>query len=240
MAGDPLAGVMTGSGMEEMFPDAGKVSVETDYGVVEAYISKANGNRFAVLPRHGKSHSVPPHAINHKANVQAMVRLGIRDVFATSAVGSISERLPVGGLGLLDQFVDFSTRRLTFFEETPVHVDMTHPYDAGLQKRLEAGAEAVRVALTPGLVYFCVDGPRYETAAEIRVFAQLGGDVVGMTGAPEAILCREAGLRYASLVVATNRGAGMQERVSHDEVVAMMERTRPRVRRLVEKVISEW
>lgn len=236
----PVAGVLTGSGMEDLFPTAERRAVTTEYGTVEAFLCRTGTATFAVIPRHGRDHSVPPHRINYKANVQAMKKLGVGDVLATSAVGSISRKLPVGGLGLLDQFIDFSARHITYFERSPVHVDMTRPYDGSLQERLQEAAGALRIRLTGGLVYVCVDGPRYETAAEIRMFALLGGDVVGMTGAPEAILCRELGLRYASVVVATNWGAGIQEKVSHDEVLAAMTKVKPRLKRLIERTVEDW
>jgi len=224
--------------MESLFTVSGERRVETEFGVVTAYVCKAGDSRFFVIPRHGKDHSVPPHRINFKAYVQALKKLGVTDVVATSAVGSISKKIGIGELGLLGQFIDFSKRHLTFFEKKPVHVDMTYPYDASLQERLQVAARSLRIRLTPDLVYVCVDGPRYETAAEIRMFGIIGGDVVGMTGAPEAALSREAGLRYASVVVATNWGAGIQEKVSHEEVVSVMQKAGPRVKKLVERTVT--
>jgi 5'-methylthioadenosine phosphorylase len=223
--------------MEGLFAVSDERRVQTEYGVVTAYVCAAGKTRFFVIPRHGKDHTVPPHRINFKANVSALKKLGVSGVIATSAVGSISKKIGVGELGLLDQFIDQSKRHLTFFERRPVHVDMTRPYDALLQERLRRAARSLRIGLTPGLVYVCVDGPRYETAAEIRMFGLMGGDVVGMTGAPEAILCREAGLRYASVVVATNWAAGIQEKVSHEEVVSVMEEVGPRVKDLLEGAV---
>jgi 5'-methylthioadenosine phosphorylase len=224
--------------MEALFETAVDRRVKTEYGEVMAYACTSGGKGFYVIPRHGKDHSVPPHRVNFKANVQAMKVLGVKEVIATSAVGSISKKVGVGGLGILDQFIDFSKRHLTFFEKSPTHVDMTYPYDGGLRKRLSEAGDRLRIPLTQGLVYVCVDGPRYETAAEIRMFGLLGGDVVGMTGAPEAILSRELGLKYASVVVATNWGAGIQEKVSHDEVLAVMEVVRPRLKKLLELAIT--
>lgn len=231
---------MTGSGMEDLFPAHERRTVKTDYGTVEAFVCRTKGLPFVAIPRHGKDHLVPPHRINYKANVQAMRKLGVVDVLATSAVGSMTRKFPVGGLGLLDQFIDFSGRHLTYFERAPTHVDMTKPYDAILQGKLRKSADDLRIRLISGLVYVCVDGPRYETAAEIRMFGQLGGDVVGMTGAPEAILCRELGLNYASVVVATNWGAGMQEKVSHEEVLHMMGKAKPLLKRLIERTFERW
>ncbi|MDG6926333.1 MAG: MTAP family purine nucleoside phosphorylase [Nitrososphaerota archaeon] len=237
-AGRAKVGVITGSGMEELFGSSTERLVKTDYGVVKVYACTSGGKGFVVIPRHGREHSVPPHRVNFKANVQAMKVIGVRDVIATSAVGSISKKVGVGELGLLDQFIDLSKRHLTFFEKTPTHVDMTYPYDAALREMLSGAARSLGISVKPGLVYVCVDGPRYETAAEIRMFGLLGGDVVGMTGAPEAILSRELGLRYASVVVATNWAAGIQEKVSHDEVLRVMEKARPRLRSLLELAIA--
>jgi 5'-methylthioadenosine phosphorylase len=237
LASKPVAGVMTGSGMEDLFSMTERRVVKTDYGTVEAFLCSYKGVRFVVIPRHKKDHSVPPHRINYKANVKAMEQLGVEDIIATSSVGSISKKVAIGGLGLLDQFIDFSARHLTFFERSPVHVDMTCPYDPGLREKLQESAKALDIKLVPELVYVCVDGPRYETAAEIRMFALLGADVVGMTGAPEAILCRELGLKYSSVVVATNWAAGMQEKVSHDEVIGAVRRISPKLKRLVENAV---
>lgn len=208
--------------------------VITEYGAVTLYRCAAGSTEFLLLPRHGRDHSIPPHRINFKANMMALREAGVRSVIATSAVGSISKRLAVGGLGLVDQFIDLSSRHLTFFDTKPVHVDMTRPYDSGLQRLIAASAKEIHERLVSGLVYVSVDGPRYETAAEIRMFAQLGGDVVGMTGASEAVLANELGIRYASIVVGTNWAAGIQERISHEEVEEVMGRTGPRIKRLLE------
>lgn len=237
-SGGPRAAVITGSAMEDLFPAERRLTVGTPSGAVEVYRCGGEHADFYFLPRHLRDHSVPPHRIDFRANLQALKELGVERVIATSAVGSISGKLKIGGLGLLDQFIDFSSRRVTVFEEEPVHVDMTHPYDLQLQASILDSARALKVRVTPGLVYICVDGPRYETAAEIRMFAMMGGDVVGMTGATEAIVARELGIRYASIVVATNLAAGLQERVSHDQVVKAMRRAKPVVKRLVTRALE--
>jgi 5'-methylthioadenosine phosphorylase len=224
--------------MDDLFEVTRERLVKTAFGTVTVHLCRVGKSDFYAIPRHGKGHKVPPHRINYKANVQAMKDLGVTSIFATSAVGSISKKLAVGELGLLDQFIDMTKRHITFFDRKPVHVDMTQPYDPSLQGRVMKAASSVGIRMTPGIVYVCVDGPRYETAAEIRMFSLMGGDVVGMTGAPEAILCREAGLKYSSVVVATNWGAGIQEKVSHDEVVAMMDRVGPVVTKLVERAVA--
>ena len=224
--------------MQDLFSLNEETRVRTPHGPATVYRCKSRGRDFLFLPRHGADHSLPPHRINYKANLQALKSLGVQRVIATSAVGSISRKLSLGELGLLDQFIDLSKQHLTYFDDRPVHVDMTNPYDRGLQRLISSAAEPAGDRLKTGLVYVSVDGPRYETAAEIRMFRSMGGDVVGMTGAPEAILANELGLRYASVVVATNWAAGMQEKISHEEVVEVMSRAGPRIGGLIERVIQ--
>ena len=224
--------------MEVLFSVKHQRRVRTRYGSVTVYLCSTGRTDFFYLPRHGKGHEVPPHLINFRANLRALSALGVRSIIATGAVGSISQKLQVGEVGLLDQFIDMSKRHVTFFDTRPVHVDMTHPYDALLQRKVARSASSARIALNRGLTYVSVEGPRYETAAEVRMFGMLGGDVVGMTGAPEAILANELGIKYASIVVATNRGAGIQEKVSHEEVVTLMAKAAPRLKRLLEDTID--
>jgi 5'-methylthioadenosine phosphorylase len=230
--------VIAGSGMETLFSVKKEKKVGTEHGAVTVYLCSTQRSDFFFLPRHGKGHEVPPHLINHKANLSALSSLGVRSVIATCAVGSISGKLEVGGLGLLDQFIDMSKRHVTFFDTRPVHVDMTYPYDGELQDMVARAGSLARVKLKRGLTYVSVDGPRYETAAEVRMLGMLGGDVVGMTGAPEAILANELGIKYASIVVATNKGAGLQDAVTHEEVLALMAKTAPMVKRLIQDSID--
>jgi 5'-methylthioadenosine phosphorylase len=225
--------------MDELFSVQKERQVKTDHGSVAVYECRTGGADFLFLPRHGRKHEVAPHRVDYLANLRALMELGVKSVIATGAVGSISKKLGVGEMGLLEQFIDMSKRHTTAFEEGAVHVDMTNPYDRVLRGRLISAARSLRIPLRTDLCYLSVDGPRYETAAEIRAFAMLGGDVVGMTGAPEAIISNELGIRYASIVVATNWGAGIQEKVSHEEVVSTMTSAAPRIKRLIERAISE-
>lgn len=213
--------------------------IGTGSGAVTIYRCSTRRSEFFLLPRHGRNGDLPPHRIDFLANLSALKKLGVRRILATGAVGSMTKKFKVGEVGLLDQFIDLSKRHVTAFGDGRVHVDMTHPYDPQLGQTIISAAEEMGIALRTGLVYVSVDGPRYETAAEIEAFKLLGGDVVGMTGAPEAIISNELGIRYASLVVATNWGAGIQEKVSHEEVVATMASVAPRVAELIERSIDE-
>lgn len=228
--------VITGTGVTEHFGLSGPRSIPSGFGPAVVYESKGG---YYVLPRHGRGHKVPPHMINYRANLAALESLGVKKVIATSAVGSMDPKLRVGQMGLVGQFLDFTKHRAeTFFEDRVAHTDMTNPYSVGLNRSIESAAKGLKLSLRNELVYVCAEGPRFETAAEIRMFRRLGGDVVGMTGVPEVVLAREKGLEYASLVIATNWAAGIQQKVSHEEVVKVMKKTGKQAKDLIEATIK--
>lgn len=230
----PSLAVIAGTGVAESFGTRGPRWVKTKYG--STFVSLDVRGRFYVVPRHGKEGVIPPHRINHRANISALFSLGVRRVMAVSAVGSADPGLGVGEIGLLGQFIDLSGgREATFFDDEIRHTDMTRPYSEALNAALKEAAEDLGLRLHSGLVYVCTRGPRFETAAEVTMIRGLGGDVVGMTGVPEVVLARELGLEYASVVVVTNLAAGLQERVSHEEVEAAMREAGGKASALVEK-----
>ena len=195
------------------------------------------GVEVAFMARHGKGHSIPPHAINYRANIWGLRALGVERVLSTAAVGSLNPEMGPGDFVIIDQFLDFTKDRpLTFFdggEYGVAHVDVTHPYCPVLRRALISVGERLGLALHPAGTYVCVEGPRYETAAEIRAYRTLGGDLVGMTNVPESVLAREAGLCYATMAMVTNLAAGLSpEPLSHEEVVEIMNRNTENVRRL--------
>ncbi len=208
-------------------------TVETEYGL--ASLTRAalgDGLDLLFLARHGAGHSLPPHKINHRANVAALRDLGVDAVFATTAVGSLRPEIAPGDFVVLDDFLDFTKGEVVTFYGEPGqvrHTDFVHPYDPALRETLlgTAGPETAPRVHSTG-TYLCTSGPRYETPAEVRLFGQWGASVVGMTGAPEAILCREAGLRYAGVALVTNYGTGLLSAapLSHAEVEAEMAASR--------------
>ena len=213
-------------------------SVETPYGTVEAFVGGHAGVEVAFLPRHGRGHSLPPHRIPYRANLWALRALGVRACLATAACGSLRADLAPGGLALCDQFLDFTrSRASTFFDGQDGqvhHADMTDPYCPRLRAALAVEARGLGIGLVEQATYVCTEGPRFETPAEIRAYARLGGDLVGMTGVPEVVLAREAGLCYASVAVVTNFAAGLAGRpLTHAEVVEAMGQATAGVRRLL-------
>ena len=230
-------GVITGTGVTEQFDLGRPKTVSTHYGKATVY--QPRGAQYLLIPRHGAAHRSPPHGINYRANVAALEQLGVREILATSAVGSMNQGFGVGEVGLIEQFLDFTKRRqTTFFERQVVHTDMTYPYSRHLNLEVSVAARRMGVELHQHLVYVCAEGPRFETAAEIKMYKILGGDVVGMTGVPEVVLAREKKLEYSSIVIATNWAAGMQPKVSHAEVVKVMKRSGKVAKQLIEATVG--
>lgn len=230
-------GVITGTGVSEHFDLSRPKTIRTRFGV--AIVFKHERDDYYVIPRHGAAHKSPPHGINYRANIAALDQLGVKEIIVTSAVGSMNQGFHVGEIGLIEQFLDFTKRRqTTFFEERVVHTDMTYPYSRRLNLELAVAAKKLGVDVRSHLVYVCAEGPRFETAAEIKMYKILGGDVVGMTGVPEVVLANEKKLEYASVVIATNWAAGMQPKVSHEEVLKVMKRSGKVVKGLIEAAIG--
>lgn len=232
--------IIGGSGFYQpgIFTDPKEIQVDTPYGVVYPLIGKANGVEVAFIPRHGKEHSLLPHQLNYRANIWALKEIGVKRIIATSAVGSLNRKYPPGTMAIIDQFLDFTKQRpFTFFDQGDAfraHVDMTEAYCPELRERIKKAATLCKIPIQPGGCYVCTEGPRYETAAEVRMFQKLGGDVVGMTGVPEVVLARELGLCYSGISTITNWAAGLSKHpLSHHEVVTVMKDNQEKLRRVI-------
>jgi 5'-methylthioinosine phosphorylase len=192
-------------------------SALTSLGEASAPVLEARleGQRVLFLARHGHPHKVPPHKINYRANLLALQAAGASRILAVNAVGGINPALVPGTLVVPDQVIDYSHgREITFFDGCYLplrHIDFTSPYTDELRQQLLAAAVSEGMALVDGGVYATTQGPRLETAAEIRRLAQDGCTLVGMTGMPEAVLARELKLSYACLSLVVNPAAGLVE-----------------------------
>ncbi|MBR9814386.1 S-methyl-5'-thioinosine phosphorylase [bacterium] len=171
------------------------------------------------LPRHGADHSLAPHAINYRANIAALQAADAQQIVAVAAVGGISAEMQPGRIVLVDDLIDYTTGRDHTYSDGPdaplQHIEFAPPYDAGLRERLLLAADAAGVELIDGGVMGVTNGPRLETAAEIRRMARDGCDVVGMTGMPEAALAVEKRMAYAGLAVVVNPAAGTADGPIH-------------------------
>ena len=192
-------------------------TIDTPYGETLVYEVQATGTELIFLPRHGLQHVTPPHKINYRANIKALEMLGVKRVIAVNAVGSINKGIAPLDLVVLSDYLDFTSgRELSFFDggDSGVkHVDMSNPYCSYLREQILVLAPNHDVRIHPQGVYVCTNGPRLESPAEIRMYDQLGGDVVGMTGLPEAVLAKELDLCYATVSFSINWAAGFMDTI---------------------------
>jgi 5'-deoxy-5'-methylthioadenosine phosphorylase len=176
------------------------------------------GHEVVFLPRHGATHTIPPHRVNYRANLWALNHLGIERVIGVAAVGGITSDMAPGKIVVPDQIIDYTFGRdQTIYESDHLqhvtHIDFTYPYCEELRQQLIDAASAGEVGCVPTGTYGATQGPRLETAAEVTRMERDGCDIVGMTGMPEAALAREFELCYASCSVVSNWAAGKQETV---------------------------
>lgn len=196
-----------------------ETAVETPYGAPSALLQRIRyqGAEFLFLARHGKGHQIPPHAINYRANIDALKRAGVDALVAVNAVGGISERFVTGVIAIPNQINDYTWgREHTFFDGSNgkvEHIDFSYPYSQDLRSRLANAAVDADIAFEDYGVYAVTQGPRLETASEISRLARDGNDIVGMTAMPEASLAREAGIEYASIALVVNPGAGLSDNI---------------------------
>lgn len=233
----------TGVYRADMLENIEELEIQTTYGAVNLLVGEYQKRNIAFLARHGKGHSVPPHLINYRANIQALKTLGVKRVIATAAVGSLNKNMGPEDFVMIDQFLDFTKcRQTTFFEggsEGVLHVDVSDPYCREVREFLYQKAQELGIKAHLGGCYVCAEGPRFETPAEIKMYAMLGGDLVGMTSVPEVVLAREAGLCYATVAMVTNYAAGISPHpLSHQEVLDVMSKISHNISKLIMTVLE--
>jgi 5'-methylthioadenosine phosphorylase len=240
VAADSYIGVIGGSGFYSLLDAPEERSVETPYGPPSDQITLGSlaGRDVAFVPRHGTDHRYAPHVVPYRANLWALRSLGVRQVIALSAVGSLTTSLPTGTLVVPDQVVDRTSGRAhTFFDgDTGVgHASFADPYCP----RGRAAALASD-GVHDGGSLVVVNGPRFSSRAESLEFQSHGWSIIGMTGMPEAGLARELALCYTTLALITDLDAGVEagEGVTHAEVLAAFAANLPRLRALLVETIE--
>lgn len=236
-------GLIVGTGMDSLFQIGEWGEVFTPYGPASISVGDISKHRIFFLRRHGPNLNIPPHLVNYSANIWALKQAGVDRIIATAAVGSLRIDISPGSFVVIDDFIDFTRHRNTTvydkIGESVVHTDFTTPYCPSISDSIEHAAKELGMELAPRVTYVCVDGPRYETPAEVRMFAILGGDVIGMTGVPEVTLAKELGVCYGAIAAITNYAAGITDRpLSHDEVVRNVSEHRQHIHDLIERTIS--
>lgn len=233
-------GIIGGSGLYsiEAFNYIGEKYVETAYGEPSAAfkIYEYSNNKYYFLARHGTGHEFPPHLINYRANIAAFKKAGVDAILSFAAVGGISKDLNPGSIVISDNAIDFTSGRIhTFATKGNIHhIDVTEPFCPELRKAVQGGCISAGLNFSDKGVYICTNGPRMETAAEIKAFRGMGADIVGMTLFPECFLAREAEICYVNISVVANYAAGIsQNKLTTDEVVETVKKSEDKLKRII-------
>jgi 5'-methylthioadenosine phosphorylase len=236
-------GVIGGTGLYDpkLLKNVEEVSVETPYGNPSDTITVGDlaGKCVAFLPRHGKKHTIRPTDINVRANIFALKKLGVKRILASSTVGSLLEEYHPGEIVFVDQFIDRTTRReQSFYTEGKFcHISVAEPMCPDLRKTIISVAQSMGVKMHETGTYVCIEGPRFSSKAESKMYRQWGADVVGMTLVPECVLAREAEICYASISTVTDYDVWKDHVVCVDDIVATMKGNIESVKRIIAETI---
>jgi 5'-methylthioinosine phosphorylase len=243
-----MLGIIGGTGLTQLanLNVIRRQIIRTPYGEPSApmVFGELGGHEVVFLARHGGGHTIPPHAINYRANLWALHSEGVKSIVAVATVGGIDPDLGPGCIVLPDQVIDYTHgRKATFYDgiELPVkHIDFTQPYSPNIRNLIKQAAINAKEPIFEGGVYAAVQGPRLETAAEINRLERDGATMVGMTGMPEAALARELDINYAAICPVANHAAGRgssQHGINYDEIGIVLAKTMLRIRHLLEQVV---
>lgn len=241
-------GIIGGSGLDnpDILENPRDAEMETPYGPPSTLLKsgRIGGRDVVLIGRHGREHTVPPAQVNYRANIHALKTAGCTHILATTAVGSLREEIGRGDLVLPDQFIDFTKQRKNTFHELfpshqPVHTPMADPFDAGLREKLAAGCRALGLVFHERGTVITIDGPRFSTRAESRMFRMWGADIINMSVATEVALANEAGIPYAAVAMSTDYDCWKEdeEAVSWDAILRVFLGNAQNVTSLLVKVI---
>jgi 5'-methylthioadenosine phosphorylase len=236
----PKIGIIGGSGIQSLFESSEEVKISTPYGQPSGTIEigKIRNIEVAFLPRHGKGHIIPPHKINSRANIWALNELGVHRIISPSTVGSLKENYKPSELVVLDQYIDFTkNREYTFYDGgKTIHISMADPFCPQLRELFIENTEKLSIPVHSTGTYICIEGPRFSTRSESRMF-KLFGDIVGMTLVPEVQLARELEICYVNLAMVTDYDVWAEKPVSAEEILTTMKRNIENIRKLIEITI---
>ncbi len=240
-------GLIGGTGLDQWGVEGKRQTVSSRYGSPSATPLEIplQDLQLFFMPRHGVKHQIPPHAVNYRANIDVFSQLQLDGIIAINAVGGISERFTPGSLAVPDQLIDYTWGRQHSFSLTAddvlQHIEFASPFNSKMRSLLLSSANIAGIDITDGGCVAVAQGPRLETAAEIRRLHRDGCDMVGMTSMPEAALAREAGLAYASLCINSNWAAGVEaEPVSMAAIEATLASAMENVRKLLAQLFKEF
>lgn len=237
-------GIIGGTGVYDTaeFDVIDEMRISTPFGHPsgDVKIVDQSGVRVAFIPRHGKGHVYPPHRVNYRANIWALKSVGVERVISPCAVGSLQEDYRPGEIVVVDQFIDFTKKREYTFYDGPrtVHVSAADPFCPELRQIFLKEGKRLRIPIRDSGTYVCIEGPRFSTRAESRMF-RTHADVIGMTLVPECQLAMEQEMCYASLAMITDYDVWAEKPVDAATVVRMMSENVDKMRRLITSAVPK-
>lgn len=237
-------GIIGGSGLSESEVKKNSISVETPFGITTSSyeIEYIDNKEILFLRRHGEKHAIPPHKVNYRANIWGFKELSVERIIGVFAVGSLYENIQPRTIVIPDQIIDFTQgmRENTFYDGPKVvHIDFTNPFCDEMRYLLIEAANNLGIEVIKRGTYICINGPRLETAAEIKFYRSIGAEIIGMTLMPEASLARELALCYAAVCLVVNYAASIsQHPLTVKEVVETMKESLETVKLLIKETIK--
>jgi 5'-methylthioadenosine phosphorylase len=236
-------GIIGGTGFYDpkLLRNVEEIRVRTPYGAPSDSIAvgELEGRRVAFLPRHSRNHTIRPTDVNSRANVFALKKLGVQRILAPSTVGSLREECKPGDVVFIDQFIDRTTKREESFytRKRVCHISVAEPMCPELRRTLIEAADRINVRTHKVGTYVCIEGPRFSTKAESKLFRTWGADVVGMTLVPECVLAREAEICYSSIATVTDYDAWKDQPVTANEVLKIMRANVEKVKSIIAEAV---
>jgi len=240
--------IIGGSGLDDpkLLRDYEEKDISTPYGKPSSKIicGKLAGLEVCFLSRHGRKHEIPPTQVNNRANIFALKGLGCTHILATTAVGSLKEEIRRGDFVILDQFIDFTRHRhITFhddFKDGPKHAPMANPFSDFLRNKIIRACGELGISHHPTGTVVTIEGPRFSTKAESRLFRAWGADVINMSISPEAILANELGVEYGAIAMSTDYDCWKEDEspVTWEAVLEIFKGNSDKMRGLLLKVIE--
>ncbi len=240
-------GIIGGSGFDDpgFFKVKRKVDADTPFGSPSSQVfeGEISGVEVAAIARHGPGHKIMPGNVNYRANIQALKDRGCTHLVATTACGSLREEISPGTLVLPDQFIDRTAKRAcTFYDrgERVCHIAMEFPFCGELRAELLGCAGRLGLPVTAGKTVVTIEGPRFSTKAESRMFRAWGADVINMSTVPEVVLAREAGLCYQAIAMTTDYDCFGEtcHNVSWEQIVKVMTGNVKKVTALISEAVK--
>jgi len=238
-------GIIGGSGLDnpKILKQSKEIEKITPYGKTsdKLVMGKIAGKEVIILARHGKRHTILPSLIPFRANVWALKSEGCTHILATTACGSLREKIRPGDVVFIDQFIDFTKhRKLTFFEDKVIHTPMAEPFDSDLRKKLSITAKKLNLSYHSKATMVTIEGPRFSTRAESYMFKHLGADLINMSTVPEVILANELKIPYQSIAMVTDYDCWKknEEPVSFELIIKKFKENSEKIKQLLIKTIE--